>query len=140
MLGILCSALVSSAISVYLFHDVDQDKIGHWNEAFAGLCIESALFTVIVSAGVGLLTLLGRRLLHLKGYAPRAMLGFLLGICVTVFQYPWEVAAKKELPNLVDSSRSLYLVVAIVLCTTVIVRDNFKQMKLCQAPASSFGS
>ena len=140
MLGILCTALFSAAISVYILHDVDQDKIGHWNEAFEGLCIESVLFTAIVSGGVGLLALLGRHLFHLQGYSPRAMLGLLLGIGVAVFQYPWEVAAKKELPNLVDPSRSLYLVVAIILCSIVIVRDNFKQMKLCHAPAPSFDS
>jgi hypothetical protein len=68
------------------------------------------------------------------------MLGLLLGIGVTVFQYPWEFAARKELPKLSDSSLYSYLVVAIVLCSIVIVRDNFRQMKLCQAPAASFDS
>ena len=48
MLGILCAALLGAAVSVYLFHDVDRDQIGHWNEAFAGLCIEFVLFTLIV--------------------------------------------------------------------------------------------
>lgn len=48
MLGIFGTALFAAALSVYMFHDVDHDKIGHWNEAFAGLCIESALFTLIV--------------------------------------------------------------------------------------------
>jgi hypothetical protein len=138
MLGIFCTALLAAAISVYIFHDVDQDKIGHWNEAFAGLCTESVLFTLVVGGGVAVLTLLGRHLFHLKGYSPRAILGLLLGIGVTVFQYPWEFAARKELPKLADSSLSLYLIVAIVLCTIVIVRDNFRQMKLGQAPTSSF--
>jgi hypothetical protein len=67
MLGVFCTALFSAAISVYIFHDVDKDKIGHWNEAFAGLCAESVLFTVVVGGGVALLTLLGRHLFHLKG-------------------------------------------------------------------------
>jgi hypothetical protein len=138
MLGIFCTALFGAAISVYIFHDVDQDKIGHWNEAFAGLCTESVLFTLVIGGGVALLTLLGRHLFHLKGYSPRAMLGLLLGVGVTGFQYPWEFAARKELPKLTDSSLSLYLVVAIALCTIVIVRDNFKQMKLCQARAAPF--
>src|SRR5271167_3418117 len=90
MLGILCSALLCAAISVYLFHDVDKDKIGHWNEAFAGLCTESVLFTVVVGGGVALLTLLGQHLFHLKGYSPRSKLGVCLGTGVTVLQYPWD--------------------------------------------------
>jgi hypothetical protein len=140
MLGIFCTALFGAAISVYIFHDVDQDKIGHWNEAFAGLCTESVLFTLVVGGGVALLTLLGRRLFHLKEYSPRAILGFLLGVGVTIFQYPWEFAARKELPKLADSFLSLYLVVAIVLCAFVIIRDNFRQMKLSQAPAAPFNN
>jgi hypothetical protein len=111
---------------------VDQDKIGHWNEAFAGLCTESVLFTLVVGGGVALLTLLGRRLFHLEEYPPRAMLGLL--------QYPWEFAARKELPKLADFSLSFYLVAAILLCTFVIIRDTFRQMKLSQAPAAPFNN
>lgn len=138
MLGIFGTALIGAAISVYMLRDVDQDKIGHWNEAFVGLCVESVLFTLIVGGGVALLTLLGRRLFHLKGYSPRAMLGLLLGVGVTVLQYPWEFAVRKRIPKLADTSLYLYLVIAIALCTVVIIRDNFKQMKLCQAPAALF--
>jgi hypothetical protein len=58
-LGFSAQPLVGAAVSVYIFHDVDKDKIGHWNEAFAGLCAESVLFAVIVGGGVALLTSLG---------------------------------------------------------------------------------
>jgi len=136
MLGMFCTALFSAAISVYIFHDVDKDKIGHWNEAFAGLCIESVIFTVVVGGGVALLTLLGRLLFNLKGYSPRSKLGACLGIGVTVLQYPWDFVGRTAFPKLADSSLSLYLIVAIVLCSIVIVRDNFRQMKLCQASAA----
>jgi cell division protein FtsL len=131
MLGLFCTALSSAAITVYIFHDVDKDMIGHWNEAFAGLCIESVLFTVVVGGGVALLTLLGRHIFRLKGYSPRAKLGLFLGIGVTVFQYPWDFVGRAAFPKLADSSLFLSLIVAIVLCSIVIVRDNFKQMKLC---------
>ena len=140
MSGILCTALLSDAVSVYIFHDVDKDKIGHWNEAFAGLCIEFVLFTVIVGSGVALLSLLGRKLLHLKGYSPRSKLAFLLGVGVTVIQYIWDFAGRAAFPKFADSSLLLYLIVAIVLCSIVIVRDNFRQMKLCQASAAQFDS
>jgi hypothetical protein len=140
MLGILSAALLLSAVSVYLFHDVDKDMIGRWNEAFAGLCTESVLFALIVGGGVTLLTLLGRHLFHLKGYSPRAKLGFILGIAVTALQYPWDYVGRLAFPKLADSSLGLYLMVAIVLCSIVIVRDNFRQMRLCEATASSFDS
>jgi hypothetical protein len=130
MLGIFCTALFTSAIAVYVFRDVAQDNIGHRTEAFAGLCAESVLFTLIVGGPVWLLTLLGRRLFHLRDYSPRAMLGLFLGIGLTMFQYPWEFAARKLFPKLAESALSFYLVVAIVLCTVVLLRDNFRQMKL----------
>jgi hypothetical protein len=47
-----------------------------------------------------------------------------------VFQYPWEFAARKLTPKLPQSALSFYLVVAIVLCTVVLLRDNFREMKL----------
>jgi hypothetical protein len=43
-------------------------------------------------------------------------------------------------PTLADFSLSLYMVVAIVLCSIVIVRDNLRQMKLRKASAGSFDS
>jgi hypothetical protein len=139
-LGVLCAALFLAAVYVYVFHDVDRDKIGHWNEAFAGLCTESVLFAVIVGGGVTLLTLLGRHLFHLKGYSPRAKLGFILGIGVPVLQYPWDYAGRVAFPKLADSSLGVYLCVAIALCSIAIVRDNFRQMRLCQATMPSFDS
>jgi hypothetical protein len=51
MLGVFCTALFSSAITVYIFHDVDKDMTGRWNDAFAGLCTGSVLFTMIVGGG-----------------------------------------------------------------------------------------
>jgi hypothetical protein len=117
-----------------VFHDVDKDKIGHWNEAFAGLCTESVLFTVIVGVGVALLTLLGRRLFHLKGYSPGSKLCLLVGIGITALQYPWDFVARRAFPMLSDSSLFLYLLVAIALSTVIIVRDNFRQRELRQAP------
>ena len=110
------------------------------NEAFEGLCTESVLFTLVVGGGVALLTLLGRHLLHLKGYSPRAKLGLFLGIGVTVLQYPWDFVGRTAFPRLAGSSLSLYLILAIVLSAVALVRDNFRQMKLCQASAASFDS
>lgn len=140
MLGIFCAFLFVSAISVYIFHDVDKDMIGHWNEAFSGLCIEGILFTMIIGGGAALLTSLARLLFRLKGCSPRSRLAFFLGIGITVLQYPWDLIGRIAFPNLADSFLSFYLIAAIVFCTVVIVRDNFKQMKLRQASAVQFDS
>jgi len=134
LLGIFCAFLSTVAISVYVFHDVDQDKIGHWNEAFAGLCVEGVLFTLVVGVPAWLLTLLGRQLFHLRDFSPRPMLALFLGIGVAVFQYPWEFAGRRLFPKLPDSFLVFYLAAAIVVCTVVLLCDSFKQMKLHKAP------
>jgi hypothetical protein len=133
MLGIFCAALSIAAISVYVFHDVDKDQIGHWNEAFAGLCTEFVLFTLIIGGGVALLVLLGRIVFHLKRCSPRSNLVFPLGIGVSVLQYPWDFIGRVLFPKLEDLSLSLYLFLAIVVCASVIVRDSLRQMKVRQA-------
>jgi hypothetical protein len=84
MLGIFCSALFIGAISVYVFHDVDHDKIGHWNEAFANLSIEVIAFSLMISGAVWLLALLGRRLFNLRDFSPRAKIGLYVGIATAV--------------------------------------------------------
>jgi len=56
-----------------------------------------------------------------------------LGIGVTLLQYPWDIVGRAALPKFADFSLSVFLVVAIILCSVVIVRDTFKQMKLRQA-------
>ena len=129
---------MSAAVSVYLFHDVDKDQAGHLNEAFAGLCTEVVLYTLIIGGGVELLSLLGRLVFRLKGYSPRPKLSFFLGIGVTVLQYPWDYLARAAFPNLAGYSLSLYLILAIVLCSIILVRDSFKQMKLSTTPAELF--
>ena len=129
LLGTLCTALFSAAISVYVFHDVDHDKLGHWNAAFAGLAAEVIFFTLIMTGGVALLTLLGRQVLHLRGHPTSAKLGLFLGIGASVVQYLWDFAGRTAFPKLAEFSLGLYLIVAVALCSALIVRDNFKRMK-----------
>jgi ABC-type Fe3+ transport system permease subunit len=70
MLGIFFTALFLGAISVYAFHDVDQDKIAHLSEAFAGLSVEAMVFSLIISGAAGPLSLLGRQLFKCAVVAP----------------------------------------------------------------------
>ena len=86
MAGILSTALLLSAVSVYVFHDVDAAEIGHWNRAFSEVCFEGLVFTLIIGAAVGLLLWLGQRMFHLRGYPPGTALGVLLGVGVAAFQ------------------------------------------------------
>ena len=131
--GILFGALFVDAVSVYVLRDVDHDQIGHLNAAFAGLCTESVIFALLIGVSAGLLTLIGRALLHLRSHSPRAKLSLFLGIGVTVFQYPSDYIARRAFPRFGDAALYSYLVIAIVVCTTVLLRDNFGQMKLYEA-------
>jgi hypothetical protein len=133
MLGTFCTALFLAAISVYVFHDVDQDRIGHWNEAFADLSIEMVLFSLLVSGGVWLLTMLGQRVFHLRGYFPRARVGLSLGIATALLQYPFEFLGRMLLPKFADPVLSVYLIAAIILCTAVLLHDASNQRNLQKA-------
>jgi hypothetical protein len=135
--GIFCAALFVDVVSVYLLRDVDPDQIGHLNAAFAGLCAESVIFALLIGVSVELLTLVGRRLLRLRRYSPRDMLSFFLGIGVTVFQYPWDYIARRSFPRSASLALSLYIAVAVVVCTVVLLRDTFRQMKLYGAAKAS---
>lgn len=130
VLGMFFTALFLGAISVYVFHDVDKDRIGHWNQAFAEFSIEAVLFSLVVGGLAWLLALLGRKLLKLGGYSPAARMGLYLGIAVAVLQYPFEFAARKLVPGRADSALSLYIVLAVLICTVGLLHDTFKQRKL----------
>lgn len=129
MLGMFCAALFTAAISVYVFHDVDKGEIGDWNRAFASLCAEFILFTLVIGGGVALLVFLGRAFFRLQGYSPGPNLVLLLGVGVSVLQYPWDFIGRLLSPELADFSLALYMILAILVCTTVIVADSFRQMR-----------
>jgi hypothetical protein len=137
MQGIFCTALLSDAVSVYIFHDVDKDNIGHWNEAFAGLWGESVLFTLVIGVGVAVLTWIARHLFHLTGYSPRARLSLFLGVGVSIIQYPWDIAGRAAFPKFADDFLLLYMIVAIILCSIALVRDSFRQIRLRQTQAAA---
>jgi hypothetical protein len=134
VLGIFFTALFLGAISVYVVHDVDQDKIGHLSEAFAGLAVEAIVFSLIISGAVWPLSLLGRQLFKLRGCSPRARIGLPLGIATAILQYPCDFVGRKFFPDRADSFLSFYLVAAILVCTTVLLRDTFTQRTLRKAP------
>ena len=129
ILGMLSTSVLVDAISVYVFHDVDQDKIGHLHEAFEDLSIEMIVFSLIVGGSVWLLSLFGRRVFKLRGYSPRPTLALSLGVSAIVIQYPFEFIGRLLGPNLADPFRAVYIIGAILLCTAALLRDSFRQMK-----------
>ena len=133
IVGLFCTSLFLGGVSVYVFHDVDQDKIGHWNEAFADLSAEIAVFDLIVGGSVWALTLLGRRLFKLHGSSPRARLGLGLGIAVPILQYLFDFAGRAFIPNYADFALYFLLVAAIFLCTAALLFDTLRQQKLLRA-------
>jgi len=133
MVGIFCTFLLSGAVSVYIFHDVDKDMIGHSNEAFVGLFEEGIFFTLLISGATALLVLLGRYLLKLNAYSPRGLLGLFLGIGLTAAQYPWDFLARKVFPNFSDILLVLYMIIAVIFCTVLLLYDNLSQKKYWEA-------
>jgi uncharacterized membrane protein len=126
-LGILCAALFVDAVSVYIFHDVDHDQIGHWNEAFLGLCQESTVAALLIGGVTGLITSLGRAILKPKHGYPRTTFAFLLGVAVSVIQYPWDVATRALLPAFAQTSLLIFLFMAPVVCAFLLLRDSRSQ-------------
>ena len=137
MLGIFCSAVLVSALSAYVFHDVDHSSVDNLNRAFAGLCAESVAFALIVGAATASLTFLGQLLLHSKNYPPRATLGLVLGISVPIAQYAWDFTIRKLLPSFADANLLLLLVILTLVCAAVLLRDSFRQRQLHLTPPAS---
>ena len=98
-MGLFCAAQLVDVLSVYLLRDVDHEQIGHLNQAFEGLCTESAFFALIVGGATGLFTRLGVLLFHLRGSSARAKVCVLLGVAVTALQYLWDFLARKIFPE-----------------------------------------
>jgi hypothetical protein len=133
----LFTAIVLNAVSVYVFHDVDQNKIGHLNEAFAELAVEAVIFSLIVGGLVWLFVLAGRRLLSLRNYSPRLRVAASIGVAAAVFQYPFEYIGRRVAPNLSDSFLFFYLITAPFLAAAVLLADVIRQSKIRNGSALS---
>jgi hypothetical protein len=80
------AALPLNAISVYLFHDVDDDRVGQWNLAYLELCGEFLILAAVAGTLVFLLTWIGRILLRLQEIPPSPKLAFFLGVLLILAQ------------------------------------------------------
>jgi hypothetical protein len=122
------TALSLNAISVYLLHDVDADRVGQWNLAYLELCVEFLILAAVVGIVVLALTGIGRILLRLQGIPPSPKLAFFLGILLILAQYPIEFAARKYFPDRRDIVLMVYPFLGSIVCAALILRDNFAKM------------
>jgi hypothetical protein len=122
------TALPLNAISVYLFQDVDDDRVGQWNLAYLELCGEFLILAAVAGTLVWLLTWIGRIVFDLQRIPPSPRLAFFLGILLILVQYPIEFAARKYFPARKDIVLALYPLLSSIACAALLLRDNFARM------------
>ena len=116
-----------AAISVYVFQDVDLDRVGQWNLAFSEPCGETTGFILICGGLVMFLVWLSRILFRLQSLPLNPKLGFGLGVAVILLQYPFEFACRKLFPNHGVLVAASYILFSSALCALLVLRDSFAQ-------------
>jgi hypothetical protein len=119
--GICLSALLLSAVSVYVFHDVEKQLIGKWDLAFRGLVEEALLFAILVTLGTAVLTQIGRMVAGFRPAVPPTKLGFIVGASVGLVQYPFEFLVRKVADEHYDFWIHTYIVLAILVPSAVFI-------------------
>jgi hypothetical protein len=114
--GMTIVALPLNAISVYLLHDVDRDRVGQWNLAYLELCEEFLILAALTLTIFLFLTLLGRILFRLQELPANTKLAFVLGILLILAQY---------FPVRKDMVLGLYPFLSLIVCAALLLWDNF---------------
>ena len=127
----LVTVLPVNAISVYILHDVDKDRVGRWNLAFFELCEEFLIFSVLAS-GLFLLFLWGGRALLRKPLSPNYVLAFWLGVAVILVQYPIELAGRALFPTLKDALLTFYPLLSPLFCAILFLLKSRKSHELAK--------
>jgi len=116
------AAVVTNAVAVYLFHDVDADMIGKWNIAFLGLTLEFFIFGLVLTVSFFLLTWIGTIAFGLRQVALNLKLGLVLGIAVMLVQYPAEFTVRKlSTEHSADSFLLGYILLSPICCAAIIL-------------------
>lgn len=122
-LGAFAAAMFTNAVAVYLLHDVDADRIGKLNLAYWELTLEFFVFGLALTVAVLVLTWLGTRIFRLGNLPSNPKLGLVLGIAVTLIQYPAELAVRKLGANSADPFLLGYLLLSPICCVAIILLD-----------------
>jgi hypothetical protein len=127
-LGTLASAMFTNAVAVYLLHDVDADRIGKWNLAYWELTREFFVFGLVVTILFFLLAWIGTLVFGLGHVAPNLRLGLILGIAVTLLQYPAEYIVRGlTAGHSADTFLLGYIVLSPISCASVVLMDAHKR-------------
>lgn len=127
-LGMAAAGFPIAAISVYVFHDVDLDRVGQWNLAFSELCQETTAFILITGGLVMFLVWLSRIPFRLQSVPLNPKLGFRLGVAVILLQYPFEFACRRLFPNHDVLVAASYILFSSVVCALLVLRDGFARL------------
>jgi hypothetical protein len=126
-LGIFAAALFTNAAAVYLFHDVDADRVGKLNLAFWELTLEFLAFGLALAVIFFLTTWSGSLVLRLRDVPLNLKLAFILGVVVTVLQYPAEFAARVATGGSADAFQLAYLLSSPVFCGAIVLMNRYKR-------------
>jgi len=120
--------MFTNAAAVYLLHDVDADRIGKWNLAHWELTLEFFVFSLVLTACFFLLTWIGTVAFGLRDVTPNPKLGFVLGMAVTLIQYPSEFAVRKlTAGHFADAFLLGYLLLSPICCVVIILLNSHKR-------------
>jgi hypothetical protein len=120
--------MFTNAVAVYLLHDVDADRIGKWSLAYWELTREFFVFGLVLTASFFLLTWIGTLLFGLRHVAPNLRLGLILGVAVTLLQYPAEYIVRElTAEHSADTFLLGYIVLSPISCAAVVLVDAYKR-------------
>jgi hypothetical protein len=127
-LGTFLAAVFTNAVSVYLLHDVDADRVGKLNLAYWELTLEFVAFGLILTVVFFLAAWIGNSVFHLRDVPPNLMLALVLGIAVTVLQYPAEFAIRKLSAEHSAGAFLLgYVLLSPIGCAAIVLFNNHKR-------------
>jgi hypothetical protein len=119
------AAMFTNAAAVYLLHDVDADRVGKWNLAYYELTLEFFVFSLVLTVSFLLLTWIGRVVFGLRDVTLNLKLGFVLGIAVTLIQYPAEFTIRKLTPGHSAEAFLLgYLLLSPICCAAIMLLNS----------------
>lgn len=123
----LAAAILTNAVAVYLFHDVDADRVGKLNLAYRELTLEFLTFALVLAVPFFLLTWIGTVVFGLRDVPSNLNLGFVLGIALILIQYPAEFTLRKLAPEHSDAFLLGYLLLSPVCCAAIILLNSRKR-------------
>ena len=126
-LGLFVAAMFTNAVAVYLLHDVDADRLGEWNLAYWELTLEFFAFSLVLTLIFLLLTWVGTTTFRLRSVPLNLELGFVLGIAVTLLQYPGEFAVRKLAPDSADAFLLGYMLLSPACCVAIVLLNSHKR-------------